>query len=255
MKEKQKLKGGLETMSLYREILSKVNLSLKGDNEMLKNEGKKEGVIVVDGVVGVGKSTLMNLLVEMGYTPYAEPVVDNPILEKFYYDRARYSFSLQIFFLNKRFKYIKEAVAMGNAVMDRSIYGDCIFAKLLHDNGEMSIEEFDLYRELLENMLEHVVAPKLMIYLETSVDEAMRKIRKRGRDYEQVVERAYWETLNREYRAYFDEYTISPILKINVDGLDFENNLKDREYVLNLIEEKLAEIEKRPVKDLIACTY
>nr|WP_315672202.1 deoxynucleoside kinase [Clostridium sp. 19966] len=209
---------------------------------MLKSDNK--GTVVIDGVVGVGKSTLMKILSEIGYTEFAEPVVDNPILEKFYYDRARYAFSLQIFFLNKRFKYIKEASSMGNAVMDRSIYGDCIFAKMLCDGGDMSKDEFELYRELLENMLEHVEPPKLMIYLETSVDAAMAKIKKRGRNYEQVVERAYWETLNKEYEAYFEAYNISPILKINVDALDFENNTEDRKYVLKLIEHKLSEIER-----------
>lgn len=231
---------------LYKKVFSiiKNNYLSKGDNEMASSIHKnKEGVIVVDGVVGVGKSTLMNILTEMGYTPFAEPVMDNPILERFYYDRVRWSFSLQIFFLNKRFKFIKDAVEMGNAVMDRSIYGDAIFAKLLNDNGDMTDEEFSLYEELLENMLEHVQAPKLMIYLETSVEAAMKKIVKRGRDYEQVVERDYWEKLNLEYRTYFDNYDISPIVKINVDGLDFENNPKDREYVLGLIRGKLAEIE------------
>nr|WP_275051643.1 deoxynucleoside kinase [Clostridium manihotivorum] len=202
-------------------------------------------MIVVDGVVGVGKSTLMGLIAERGYVSFEEPVVDNPILEKFYYDRERYSFPLQVFFLNKRFKHIKEASAIANSVMDRSIYGDVIFAKMLCDKGEMSVEEFDLYRELLENMLEHVQPPKLMIYLEVSVDEAMSRIKKRGRDYEQVVERAYWEKLNEEYRKYFYSYDVSPILKINVDGLDFENNDKDREYVMGLIEQRLREIEEK----------
>lgn len=201
-------------------------------------------MIVIDGVVGAGKSTLMNILSEMGYVAFEEPVVDNPILEKFYYDRQRYSFPLQIFFLNKRFKYIKEAVKQEKSTMDRSIYGDIIFAKMLHDNGEMSKEEFDLYEELLENMLEHVQKPKLMIYLEISVDETMRRIRKRGRDYEQEVERQYWEDLNREYQNFFKDFNTCPLLTINVDNLDFENIEKDREYVLNLINDKLKELEK-----------
>lgn len=210
---------------------------------MNNSSNNSKGIIVVDGVVGVGKSTLMNMLTEMDYIPFAEPVIDNPILERFYYDRARWSFPLQVFFLNKRFKFIKEAAQMGNVVMDRSIYGDVIFAKMLNDSKEMTEEEFALYKELLENMLEHVQAPKLMIYLETSVDQALKKIKKRGRDYEQIVERAYWERLNKEYRTYFDSYDISPILKINVDGLDFENNPKDKEFVLGLIRERLDQIE------------
>lgn len=223
----------MKNSTLYEEVLNKINT--------------KEGVwdmIVVDGVVGVGKSTLMNILVEQGYVPFREPVDDNPILDKFYYDRKRYSFPLQVFFLNKRFKQIKEASKIKNSILDRSIYGDVIFAKMLCDNGEMEKEEFNLYRELLENMLEHLEAPKLMIYLEASVDEAIRRIQKRGRDYEQIVERDYWQHLNNEYSEYFKHYNKSPILKINVDNLDFENNMEDREKVLSLINEKLKECSR-----------
>lgn len=217
-------------LTIYKELLERVT------------KGGYWQMIVVDGVVGVGKSTFMNILSEKGYIPYPEPVLDNPLLEKFYYDRARYSFPLQVFFLNKRFKFIKDASEAGNAVMDRSIYGDVIFAKMLKDNGEMSDEEFELYKELLSNMLEHVKPPKLMVYLEISVDGAMNRIEKRGRDYEQIVERAYWERLNHEYKTYFESYDISPILTINVDNLDFENNENDKAYVLSLIESKLNEI-------------
>jgi deoxyadenosine/deoxycytidine kinase len=113
---------------------------------------------------------------------------------------------------------------------------------MLCDNGEMCIEEFELYKELLENMLEHVKPPTLMIYLEVSVEEAMARIKKRGREYEQVVEKAYWEKLNDEYRTYFDQYNISPILKINVDGRDFENNEADRKYILEAIKTKLSSL-------------
>lgn len=200
-------------------------------------------MIVVEGVVGVGKSSLMYILGEQGYTEFEEPVVDNPILDKFYHDRTRYSFPLQVFFLNKRFEHIKKAKDVENSVMDRSIYGDAIFARMLNLNEEMSDEEFQIYEELLINMLEHVQAPKLMIYLEIGVDEAMRRIEKRGRDYEQIVERAYWERLNKEYRDYFESYDLSPVLKINVDNLDFENNPEDRIHVLSLINEKLKELE------------
>ncbi len=215
-------------MGFYKEALSKVD------------RGGQWDMIVIDGVVGVGKTTLMNILADKGYIRFEEPVADNPILEKFYYDRERYSFSLQIFFLNSRFKHIKQASKVKNAVMDRSIYGDLIFAKMLYDGGEMCKEEFDLYMDLFENMIEHCKAPKLLIYLETSVKAAMAKINKRGRDYEKIVEPEYWEKLNNNYRTYFKDYDISPILKINVDGLDFENNEKDREHVLVLIAEALA---------------
>ncbi|CCC57935.1 MULTISPECIES: deoxynucleoside kinase [Caloramator] len=203
------------------------------------NKGGFWNMLVIDGVVGAGKTTLMKILKEEGFVPFEEPVYNNPILEKFYYDRHRYSFPLQIFFLNKRFKHIKEASKVENAVMDRSIYGDVIFAKMLMESGEMSPEEFELYIELFENMIEHCHPPKLMVYLEISVDEAIRRINLRGRSYEKIVEREYWERLNRHYKEYFDQYSISPILKINVDNLDFENNLEHRQIVINKIKEYL----------------
>ncbi|WP_254007356.1 deoxynucleoside kinase [Erysipelothrix amsterdamensis] len=200
-------------------------------------------MIVIEGVVGVGKSSLMRILGKEGYEEFEEPVVDNPVLDKFYHDRCRYSFPLQVFFLNKRFEHIKQAKDVSKAVMDRSIYGDAIFARMLNLSGEMSDEEFQIYSELLQNMLEHVHVPKLMVYLEISVDEAMNRIKKRGRDYELIVEREYWEKLNDEYSNYFDNYDLSPMLKINVDNLDFENNEADRIYVLKLINEALLELK------------
>lgn len=215
----------------YAAILAKINKERVND------------MIVIEGVVGVGKSSLMHLLGAQGYEEFEEPVVDNPILDKFYYDRKRYSFPLQVFFLNKRFEHIKKTNNFKNAVMDRSIYGDAIFARMLNLNDEMSDEEFGIYQELLENMLEHVRAPKLMVFLEVSVDEAMRRIQKRGRDYELIVERDYWQNLNDEYHDYFDQYSLSPVLRINVDNLDFENNEADKAHVLGLIEEKIKEID------------
>ena len=204
-----------------------------------QKKGDYEDMIVIDGMVGVGKSTLMEILEKNGYIAFKEPVTNNPILDKFYYDRERYSFPLQIYFLNERFKQIKKASQYPNSVLDRSIYGDVIFAKMLRDNGEMSEVEFQIYLDLFGNMMEHLKAPKLLVYLEISTDEAIKRIKKRGREYEQVVEREYWERLNQNYREYFEQYSFSPVLKINVDQIDFENNLEDREYVLNLIEKSL----------------
>lgn len=215
--------------------------------EVLMKSGREEGImnaIIVDGPVGVGKTSLMKILIEeLGLTPFTEPVEDNPLLSKFYHNRKRYSFPLQIFFLNKRFAMLKEAAKCDNAIMDRSIYGDVIFARLLNQCGDMEDEEYSLYKDLLANMLEHVKPPKLMIYLESSVDSLVRKINIRGRDYEQIVEREYWENLNREYQDYFKFYNISPLLRINVDNLDFVNSKSDRMYVIKIVKDKLAQIE------------
>lgn len=211
----------------------------------LKTKKEAWNVITIDGVVGVGKTTLMKILVEeRGMIPFQEPVMENPILDKFYYDRKRYSFPLQIFFLNERFKHIQKASKLDNAVLDRSIYGDCIFAKMLRDSGEMTEEEFDIYLRLFDTMVELCHPPKLMVYLEVSPEEAVKRIVKRGREYELDTEMDYWVRLNQEYRKYFAEYNFSPVLKINVEDLDFETNPEDKAYVLGLIDEKLAEIEQ-----------
>lgn len=205
---------------------------------------KEHNLIVIEGVVGVGKTSLMEILMSKGYMMLPEPIADNPILDKFYYNRARYAFTLQIFLLNRRFEQLLDAATIGNAVMDRSIYGDAIFAKMLNENRELSDDEYNIFVELLNNMLKFVKAPKLLIYLEASTDEAIKRINIRGRNYEQEVEYEYWEKLNKEYSTYFDKYNLSPILKINVDGVDFKNNPADREYVISLIDKKLKELEE-----------
>ena len=202
-------------------------------------------IICIDGVVGAGKSTLGDILAkELGILLFEEPVLNNPILDKFYYDKKRYSFSLQIFFLNKRFKMIKEANLLNGCVMDRSIYGDVIFARMLMEDGDMTSEEFELYEELLHNMLEHLAPPQLMIYLETTVDGAIEKICRRGRDYEKIVPRSYWESLNVNYENYFNSYNLSPILRINVDDRDIKENFKDRKWFIETVKAKLIEIKK-----------
>lgn len=207
---------------------------------MIKKNRPNE-LIIVDGVVGSGKTTFMNLLKEeLSLSGFEEPVTDNPLLSKFYHDRKRYSFPLQVFFLNRRFRMLKDAAAMGeSSIMDRSIYGDVIFAKLLHEGGDMERDEFMLYQELLVNMLDHIESPKLMIYLQCDVDTAIQRIEKRGRDYEQIVERAYWERLNREYEAYFKEYNLSNLLVIDVKNYDLLENESDRREVMNLVKSAL----------------
>ena len=214
--------------------------------DMVKKNAPNE-MIVVDGVVGSGKTTLMNILKEeLGVSGFEEPVTDNPILGKFYHDRKRYAFPLQIFFLNRRFRMLKEAQAKKvSSVMDRSIYGDVIFAKLLHDGGDMEKDEFDLYQDLLTNMLDHIEAPRLMIYLRADVDTAIDRIEKRGRDYEQIVERDYWERLNREYEAYFSAYNLSRLLIIEAKDYDIRDSEEDRKKVVQLVKEALAETERK----------
>lgn len=199
-----------------------------------------QSLICLDGVVGVGKTTLGEILCKkLTMEFFREPVDNNPLLERFYHDQERYSFPMQIYFLNKRFKMLKEARQLGDCLMDRSIYGDVIFAKLLQLQKKMSQEEFALYEELLGNMLEHVQRPKLMVYLKCSVDTAIKRIQGRGRDYEQEVPRSYWEMLNAEYERYFQHYNFSELLVIDMDNLDVREEGAAREEVVSRITDKL----------------
>ena len=207
------------------------------------NEGVKKDMIIVDAVVGAGKTSLMEILAEeLNLTVFPEPVMDNPLLPKFYENMSKYGFPLQVFFLNNRFRMIKEAQKLNGAIMDRAIYGDVIFAKMLGEQGNMSKEELDCYLDLFANMMEHLPTPELLIYLKTDVDSAIRKIQKRGRDFEQDTPRQYWEDLNREYDDYFSSCTVAPVLTIDFSDIDYVNNTEDREYVVELIKDKLKEI-------------
>ena len=191
------------------------------------NEGVAKDMIIVDGVVGVGKSSLMEILAEeLNLTVFPEPVMDNPLLPKFYEDMKKYGFPLQVFFLNNRFRMIKEAQRLNGAIMDRAIYGDVIFAKMLGEQCHISKEELDCYLDLFANMMEHLPTPE-------------------GRDFEQDTPRQYWEDLNREYDDYFSSCTVAPVLTIDVSDLDYVNNTEDRKYVVGLIKDKLKEIRGR----------
>ena len=217
--------------------------------EMIKKNIPNE-TIVIDAVVGAGKTSYMEMLSkEMNIPCFQEPVQDNPLLDKFYYDRKRYAFPLQIYFLNRRFEMLKQAAEVGQErLMDRSIYGDMIFAKLLYEEGNMEEDEYLLYRDLLTNMLDHVEAPKLMIYLKIDTDSAIERIKKRGREYEQIVEKDYWENLNKEYEDYFSEYNLSPLLVIEAAKYDIVGNEKDRAEVLQIIREKIMEVDNSSKK-------
>lgn len=211
---------------------------------MIKKNNPNQ-IIVIDAVVGAGKTVYMEMLSkEMNIPSFQEPVQNNPILDKFYHNRKRYSFPLQIFFLNRRFEMLKQAAELGRpTLMDRSIYGDMIFAKLLYEEGNMEKEEYLLYRDLLTNMLDHVEAPKLMIYLKIDTESAVERIRKRGRDYEQIVEQSYWENLNREYDSYFLEYNLSPLLVLDAAKYDIVENPQDKNEVLAIIQQKITEFD------------
>lgn len=201
-----------------------------------------QSMIYIDGTVGVGKTTLLQILGEEGYTVVPEPFLENPLLDKFYRDKKRYSFASQVFFLNKKFELIKGAAEYSSAIIDRSLYGDYIFAKMLWDAGDMSQEEFDIYNSLFQHVLHYAPKPKLIVYLDISIEEALRRITKRGRPSEQEVDKSYWADLNRNYQAALSEYHDSPLLKISVDELDFEHNEQDRAFILRRFRDALSNL-------------
>lgn len=213
-------------------------------------EGDKMSVIVLAGMIGAGKSTFTTFISEEFQSEaFYEQVVDNPILEKFYADPKRWAFSLQIFFLNTRFRSIKEALVHRHNVLDRSIYEDALFTKINYEEGNMSEAEMILYTDLLENMMEELKdipkkAPDLLIYLRGSLDTHLERIEKRGRSFEQVDGNPelleYYTKLHSRYDDWFDAYDQSPTLVIDIDSIDLDRN-EDKIYVMQEIKSALTE--------------
>lgn len=202
-----------------------------------------KNVICIEGVVGAGKTTLGEILAkELSIDFFQEPYVDNPFLDKFYSNKERYSLLSQMYFLNKRMDVIEEASRLKSCVMDRSIYGDFLFAKMHLKNGFMTQEEFALYKAFWEKMIAYREAPTLIIYLDINVENAIKKINERGREYELNVEREYWNSLNEEYTEFFNSYNSSPIVRIDINDLDIRDNEEDRKKFFEIVKEKLKEI-------------
>lgn len=208
-------------------------------------------VIVLAGMIGAGKTTYTTMLAEaFGTEPFYESVDNNPILEKYYEDPERYAFALQIFFLNKRFRSIKDALYHRNNVLDRSIYEDALFTRINYENGNLSTEELDLYLELLDNMMEELEglpkkAPDLLIYLRGSLETHLERIKHRGRPYEQIDQNEglldYYKKLHSRYDDWFKAYDKSDTLIINIDETNLERP-EDRKYVIQSVRDKLAEV-------------
>lgn len=187
-------------------------------------------VIIIEGQIGVGKTTMGEILErEEQVILYRELQLTETLslLDRFYADQSRWAFTLQIHFLNERFRMIKQIRKAGGGALDRSIYGDRIFADVLHEDGQMSHEEYLTYTTLLDNMLEHVEPPELLIYLDCTVETAMERIKRRNRGLEGGIPREYLERLNHHYLRWFDSYDISPKLLIDTDTdpLDVESNV------------------------------
>ena len=198
--------------------------------------------IAVAGNIGSGKTTLTRLLSQhYGWEPKYEDVDVNPYLSDFYNDMQRWSFNLQIYFLNKRMEGIVDIQnSSRNVIQDRTIYEDaCIFAPNLHSMGLMTTRDFENYRSLFELMISLVKPPDLLIYLKSSIPTLIYQINKRGREYESSIRLDYLKGLNDRYDNWINNYTDGKKLIINVDEIKFEENPKDLSIVIDSINAQL----------------
>ena len=194
--------------------------------------------IAIAGNIGAGKTTLTTLLAKnLKWEPHFEDVDDNPYLNDFYEDMQRWSFNLQIFFLNSRFEQITRIRQSGKTVIqDRTIYEDAhIFAPNLHSMGLMTTRDFNNYQDLFNLMSKFVSPPDLMIYLRASVPTLVNQIAKRGRDYENSIRIDYLKRLNERYEAWISTYEQGKLLVIDIDDLNFADNPEDLGKIVNKI--------------------
>lgn len=208
-------------------------------------------VIITAGMIGVGKTTLTGKIAEhLNTKAYYEPVGENPVLPLYYANPKQYGFLLQIYFLNKRFSMIKQALSDDNNVLDRSIYEDALFTRENNAEGNISDTELEVYLKLLDNMMADLnrlpkKAPDLMVYSETDFETILYRIKKRGRDYEQIDKnpelKDYYYKMWNAYKDWYRDYDASPKMKINLEKYDLEDpqNVKT---VLGLIDDRLKDI-------------
>jgi len=203
------------------------------------NEQREKHFIAIAGNIGAGKSTLTGMLAErFGWQPFYEANAENPYLADFYEDMERWSFHSQVFFLGKRLEHHYQLLQYpGSVVQDRTVYEDAeIFARNLYEQGHMSERDYDAYRRLYQAISAFLPPPDLMIYLQANVDTLMAHISKRGRDYERSIAPEYLARLNRLYDQWIGGWGACPVLRVNIEGMDFQHNRTDFEGIARQIE-------------------
>lgn len=198
--------------------------------------------IAIAGNIGAGKTTLTRLLAKnFKWQPHYEDVVDNPYLDDFYLQMERWSFNLQIYFLNSRFRQILNfRESKKKIIQDRTIYEDAhIFAPNLHAMGLMSNRDYENYKSLFELMENLVAPPDLLIYLRCSIPNLVHQIHKRGRDYENSISIDYLSRLNERYEAWISKYNKGKLLIIDVDNINFADNPEDLGTIVERVNAEL----------------
>ena len=208
--------------------------------------------IAIAGNIGAGKTSLTELLAKhYNWEPNFEDVIDNPYLDDFYTHMERWSFNLQIYFLNSRFNQLLTFRDRKKTIIqDRTIYEDAhIFAPNLNAMGLMNQRDFENYLSLFELMESLIKGPDLLIYLRSSIPNLVNKIHKRGREYENSISIEYLSRLNERYEAWISGYTKGEMVVIDVDSIDFVENQEDLHSIIEQIDQKLKNIEqKKPLK-------
>lgn len=198
--------------------------------------------VAIAGNIGSGKTTLTKLLAKhYKWEPQYEDVLENPYLEDFYNKMERWSFNLQIYFLNSRFRQILQIRESGKKIIqDRTIYEDAhIFAPNLHAMGLMPNRDFENYRSLFDLMESVVEGPDLLIYLRSSIPNLVSQIHKRGREYENSISIDYLSRLNERYEAWIHTYDKGNLLVIDVDNINFVDNPEDLGGIISKIDAQL----------------
>ncbi len=198
--------------------------------------------VAVAGNIGVGKSTLVELLCNrMGWQPFYEPEVDNPYLADFYQDMRAWAFHSQIFFLTRRLRAHRQIIEHPTSVIqDRTVYEDAeVFAHNLYRQGLIGERDYRAYRELYEVLTEFLPPPDLVVYLRASASTLLSRIRGRGREYELTITADYLEQLNQLYELWISRFSLCPVLTVPADDLDYVAHADHLDLVVCKIQEKL----------------